>query len=712
MQIELWPIDRVKQYDRNPRNNDAAVGPVAESIRQFGFKVPLLVDRDDVLIAGHTRLRAARQLGLTEVPVIQADDLTPEQVRAFRIADNQLASIATWNLELLPIELSELQAADVDLDVLGFSQDQLGKLLDTTPKDGLIDPDEVPEPPDEAITKPGDLWILGNHRLLCGDSANPEHVDRLLDGQTIQLCNTDPPYNVKVEPRSKAAIAAGNSSFTSYERQPGTVHRNGESAKKLRAKDRPLENDFVSDEEFNRLLHAWFGNIARVLDPGRGFYIWGGYSNCGNYPPVLKAHELYFAQAIIWDKEHPVLSRKDYMGAHEWCQPPDTTVMTPSGSVYMSSLRNNDRVTSYNTNWSNRLRRRGQSVNVATRNYDGTLYGVVAGDRVTHATDGHIFTVRLHARAAEAWCVYLMRRGPWWRVGKCKIAGQWYGFGLKSRLRQEKGEAAWILSTHTDLTSTMCAEQVISVKYGIPTTHWEVYGTPSGIRGPSDIRKIYDQLDLQDIHEGAVKALQAFGRRIEYPLVYAGNMHAKLGRRDPFRVRACNILPGFMSVPMVGPSCVVEYVPVRHLDQQPYVGPVYSLDVPVDRHYVADGIVTHNCFYGWREGAAHQFYGPNNATDLWHVKKINPSKMVHLTEKPVELAVRAMQYSSLPGENVLDLFGGSGSTMIAAEQTNRKGFLMELDPPYCDVIVQRYEAFSGKKAERISTVEPMVTSAA
>jgi DNA modification methylase len=429
MQIELWPIDRVKQYDRNPRNNDDAVGPVAESIRQFGFKIPLLVDRDGVLIAGHTRLRAARQLGLTEVPVIQADDLTPEQVRAFRIADNQLASIATWNLELLPIELSELQAADVDLEVLGFSQDQLGKLLDTTPKDGLIDPDEVPEPPDGAITKPGDLWILGNHRLLCGDSANPEHVDRLLDGQTIQLCNTDPPYNVKVEPRSKAAIAAGNSSFTSYQRQPSGVRQNEKSLKKLRAKDRPLENDFVSDEEFDRLLHAWFGNIARVLDPGRGFYVWGGYSNCGNYPPVLKAHHLYFSQAIIWDKEHPVLSRKDYMGAHEWC------------------------------------------------------------------------------------------------------------------------------------------------------------------------------------------------------------------------------------------------------------------------------------FYGWREGAAHQFFGPNNATDLWHVKKINPSKMVHLTEKPVELAVRAMQYSSRPGENVLDLFGGSGSTMIAAEQTNRKAFLMELDPLYCDVIVGRFENFTGTKAERTNCQE-------
>jgi len=106
------------------------------------------------------------------------------------------------------------------------------------------------------------------------------------------------------------------------------------------------------------------------------------------------------------------------------------------------------------------------------------------------------------------------------------------------------------------------------------------------------------------------------------------------------------------------------------------------------------------CFYGWKEGAAHQIFGPTNAQDLWHVKKVNPQSMVHLTENPVELAVRAIQYSSHAGENVLDLFGGSGSTLIAAEQTGRKAFLMELDPLYCDVIVERFEKFSGKKAKR------------
>jgi DNA modification methylase len=199
----------------------------------------------------------------------------------------------------------------------------------------------------------------------------------------------------------------------------GKAHK---TTDKLRPKDRPLTNDFVSDEEFIQLLRAWFGNIRRVLEPGRSFYIWGGYSNIKNYPTVLTECELYFSQMIIWVKEHPVLTRKDFMGNHEWC------------------------------------------------------------------------------------------------------------------------------------------------------------------------------------------------------------------------------------------------------------------------------------FYGWSEGAAHKFFGPANITDVWSVKKVNPQSMIHLTEKPVELAVRAIQYSSLPGENVLDLFGGSGSTLIAAEQTGRNAFLMDVDQLYCDVIVQRWEQFTGKKA--------------
>lgn len=424
MQTHDWPIDRLKPYENNPRQNDGAVEAVAASIREFGFRVPIVVDGDGVIVAGHTRYKAAQKLSRETVPVVVADDLTPEQIRAFRIADNKTAELAEWDFDLLPIELDGLKDIGYDLGLLGFDEDELGKLLDPGVAEGLTDPDDVPEPPDEAITQPGDLWILGNHRLLCGDSAKAEDVDRLLDGSEVNLVNTDPPYNVKVEPRSNNAIAAGLSSFKGTQHhQQFDVERHPEKSaathRKLRPKDRPLENDFVSDEEFDRLLDAWFGNIARVLLPGRSFYIWGGYANCANYPPFLKKHKLYFSQSVIWDKQHPVLTRKDFMGAHEWS------------------------------------------------------------------------------------------------------------------------------------------------------------------------------------------------------------------------------------------------------------------------------------FYGWKEGAAHRFYGPNNATDLWHVKKIPPQQLEHLTGKPAELAVKAIQYSTVKDENVLDLFGGSGSTLIGCEQTGRRAYLMELDTLYCDVIVDRFQRFTG-----------------
>jgi len=323
MKVELRPLASIQPYDKNPRVNDAAVEAVARSIREFGFRQPIVVDAEGIIICGHTRYKAALQLGLDKVPVHVARDLTPEQIKAYRIADNKTGELSDWNYDLLPIELGELQGMNYNLGLLGFDQDELATLLDPGVKDGLCDPDEVPAPPDEATTRTGDLWLLGDHRLLCGDSCKAEDVDRLLDGAPIHLVNTDPPYNVKVEPRSNNAIAAGLSSFGMTHHQKMDVVRHPEKAKptgmKIRAKDRPLANDFVSDEDFDRMLHAWFGNLARVLEPGRGFYIWGGYANVANYPPVLKACELYFSQAIIWVKEHPVLTRKDFMGNHEWC---------------------------------------------------------------------------------------------------------------------------------------------------------------------------------------------------------------------------------------------------------------------------------------------------------------------------------------------------------------------------------------------------------
>jgi len=431
--VQYVPINMLKLNMKNPRLiRDAAFRRLCESLREdpeFLEARPILCNKKHIIFAGSQRFKAAVEIGLKEVPVVVMDNPELEAKRMLR--DN--LSAGEWDYSLLD------NSFDIDfLREVGFDDDELALIgqSNTLLDEELLD--EIPPKPEKATTKPGDLWLLGTHRLLCGDSAKPEDVDRLLDGEKIHLVNTDPPYNVGVSSRSNngiaAAIADGHfkgqqgmdmavKRKNAFVRGQNTeeMHRKKTHTTILRAKDRPLMNDFVSDEKFNELLQAWFGNIARVLEPGRSFYIWGGYSNIKNYPKALESFDLFFSQMIIWVKEHPVLTRKDFMGNHEWC------------------------------------------------------------------------------------------------------------------------------------------------------------------------------------------------------------------------------------------------------------------------------------FYGWREGAAHKFFGPNNATDVWSVKKVNPQSMVHLTEKPVELAVRAITYSSLKGENILDLFGGSGSTLVACEHTGRKAFLMEMDPLYCDVILKRLEILTRKK---------------
>ena len=210
MKIEQWNLSDIKPYPNNPRVNDAAVDAVAKSIQEFGFRVPLVVDKEGVIVCGHTRYKAALKLGLEKVPVHVAKDLTPEQIKAYRIADNKTAELAEWNYELLPIELSELKAADFDLQFLGFSKDELAKLMDPGVKDGLCDPDEMPEPPDEATTQPGDLWILGDHRLLCGDRTSATWAKPSAPRRTgLTISHLCPPFPLSIEPSASAFHPAG-----------------------------------------------------------------------------------------------------------------------------------------------------------------------------------------------------------------------------------------------------------------------------------------------------------------------------------------------------------------------------------------------------------------------------------------------------------------------------------------------------------------------
>ena len=314
-------LRRVRAGDLRPHPKNWRTHPEEQQnalrgiLAEVGYVDALIVrelpDGSLQIVDGHLRAETTPD-ALVPVLIVDLDDKEADKVLA---TFDPLGAMAEPDEEQLA---ALLKGIETDSEALAAMLEQLAQDAGCEPNGDIVE-DEIPEPPDEATTKLGELILLGDHRLLCGDSSKPEDVDRLLGGAKIHLVNTDPPYNVKVEPRSNNAIAAGLSSFTQTHHQgldlarhPGKAKATG---KKLRAKDRPLANDFVSDEAFEQLLHAWFGNMARVLAPGRCLYIWGGYANCANYPPVLKACGLYFSQAIIWDKQHPVLTRKDRMGS-------------------------------------------------------------------------------------------------------------------------------------------------------------------------------------------------------------------------------------------------------------------------------------------------------------------------------------------------------------------------------------------------------------
>jgi len=220
MNIEMRKLSEIRPYENNPRLNEAAVDAVAASIQEFGFRQPIVADEQGVIIVGHTRYKAALKLGMETVPVHVAVGLSPEKARAYRLADNQTATLSRFDEARLVQELLELQGSNFDLSQTGFGEEEILRHLSADSSPGLVDPDAVPEPPDEPTSKPGDLIVLGKHRLLCGNGGKPEDVDRLLDGAKIHLVNTDPLYNVKVEPRSNNAIAAGLSSFHGEELKP------------------------------------------------------------------------------------------------------------------------------------------------------------------------------------------------------------------------------------------------------------------------------------------------------------------------------------------------------------------------------------------------------------------------------------------------------------------------------------------------------------
>jgi DNA modification methylase len=400
VQIELRKLTDIKPYDKNPRHNDAAVDAVARSIKEFDFRQPIVLDELGIIIVGHTRYKAAIKLGMEEVPVHVAVGLSPEQARAYRIADNATGAIADWNQELLVQELVALQSMDVDLDSLGFSAAELDALIGGETQ-GQCDPDDIPAPPEEAVTQPGDLWVLGSHKLVCGDSTDPAEIARLMDGEVATMLFGDPPWNV----------AIGQDSNPRHRQRPG------------------LQNDNLSAGDFRAFLDGFVSAVKPFVKGD--YYCVLGASEWPTLDSVLRGHGYHWSATIIWVKDVFVLGRSKY-----------------------------------------------------------------------------------HRRYEPIW------------------------FGWHSTCKSSFGDA-------------------------------------------------------------------------------------------------------------------------RDLD------------------------------------------------DVWEVARPKRSEE-HPTMKPVELVCRALQNSSRMGDHVIDPFGGSGSTLIAAEQSKRKAHLMELEPRYCDVIVKRWESFTGEKAERIPAAEEAV----
>lgn len=393
-QIEHLLVSSLIPYARNSRtHSDEQVTQIAASIREFGFTNPVLIDSNGTIIAGHGRVMAAKKVGLAEVPCLRLEHLSPSQIRAYVIADNKLALNAGWDDEMLKAELLTLQEEGFNTDLTGFSDDELNALLNSEIIEGQTDPDEIPEPPVEPITKLGDIWVLGNHRLMCGDSTSIDAVQKMMNGFKADMVFTDPPY--------------------------GVAYEGGHNAKKRSQ----IQNDSLEGENLTALFNGSLSVAYIVTHDHAAFYVW-----------------------------------------------------------YAS----------------------GKSVETFAAFADLPL--------------------------------------------KLRAIIQWY-----------------------------------KVRSG---------------------------------------------------------------------------LGAFMS----------QYIP----NCEP-------------------------CIYAYKDGSSPQWFGPTDEKTVWELKKESRNDF-HPTQKPVELPERAINNSSKLGQIILDLFGGSGSTLIACEKTNRKARLMELDPKYCDVIVKRWEDFTGKKA--------------
>lgn len=494
MEIIEKKVEELIPYENNPRKNDEAVEKVALSISAFGFKVPIVIDSNNVIVTGHTRLKAAKKLGLDKVPCIQADDLTEEQIKAFRLADNKVSEFSQWDEEKL---MEELEGLDSDMSLYGF--EELEKEIDEL---GEVEEDEIPEVPEEPKAKLGDIYQLGSHRLICGDSTDVNVIDRLMDGAKADLVFTDPPYGMKKE-------------------------------------NEGVLNDNLNYDDLLEFNKKWIPLTFEALKDNGSWYCWGIdeplmdiYSNI--LKPMQKENKITFRNLITWDKGH--------------------------GQGQLSE--------------------------------DFRMYPI-----------------------ADEKCLFVM-------------AGV-QGFNTNSDNYFEGFEPIRLyLSKEAE-------------KVGL------------------DAKGVQDICDV--------------------------GMYSHWFSKSQW-----------------------EFIPKEHYKklQEYFKGKAFTKDYEAfTKDYEALKKDYEALKKDWYETRAYFNNTHDNMNNVWHFDRTSAEERKltggHATPKPIALCARAIKSSSKEGEIVLDLFGGSGSTLIACEQLNRKSYMVELDPHYCDVIINRWETLTGKKAEKI-----------
>ena len=286
--VERWNINKLIPYAQNSRTHSPAqVAQIAASIREWGWTTPILVDTEGTIIAGHGRLLAAQKLEMETVPVMVAKDWTEAQKKAYVIADNKLALNAGWDENLLNLQLTELTETGFDVYLTGFTDEEMAKLKPIVLNGGLTDEDAVPEAPEEPRTRLGDVWILGKHRLLCGDSTNVDAISKLMNGQLADMLLTDPPYNVNYEGKTKEALK--------------------------------IKNDTMDNDSFRMFLRDAFVSADTVMKQGAVFYIWHADSEGYNFRGAAFDAGWKVRQCLIWKKQTLVMGRQDYHWIHEPC---------------------------------------------------------------------------------------------------------------------------------------------------------------------------------------------------------------------------------------------------------------------------------------------------------------------------------------------------------------------------------------------------------